>query len=97
PKIVAFCDSNSDLDRTDYENKRTRINASSTSKKITAEDVEYILDLTNAITELQLQVEGQKLEILELRRRIGGYCEEIIRLKESYQEKCKENENLTEQ
>ncbi|CAG8646296.1 16136_t:CDS:1, partial [Dentiscutata heterogama] len=61
-----------------HENKRTRIDASSTSEKITAEKVECMLHLTNAITELQQQVEDQNLEILELRKQINGYCEEII-------------------
>ncbi|CAG8712652.1 26112_t:CDS:2, partial [Dentiscutata erythropus] len=74
---------NSDLDRTSHENKRSRIDSSSTSEGIIAEN--------------KVASRRSKLEILELKKRINEYCEEIIQLKGSYQEKYKENEELIKQ
>ncbi|CAG8764979.1 26126_t:CDS:1, partial [Dentiscutata erythropus] len=48
---------------------------------------EYIMLLTNTISELQQRVEEQKQKISELKNQINGYCEEIIRLNDLNQEK----------
>ncbi|CAG8704360.1 19741_t:CDS:2 [Dentiscutata erythropus] len=58
---------------------------------------EYIMLLTNTISELQQKIEEQKREISELKNQISGYCEEIIRINNLYQEKREKNKDLVEQ
>ncbi|CAG8647589.1 7425_t:CDS:1, partial [Dentiscutata heterogama] len=48
------------------------------------ENSEDLIYFINTITELLLQLENQKEEILELRKKTNNYCEEIIHLRESY-------------
>ncbi|CAG8563315.1 14721_t:CDS:2 [Cetraspora pellucida] len=61
------------------------------------DDYEYIAYLTNKISELEWQLEDQQQEILELKRKVHEYCEEIIRMNSLYQGKCEENKNLINQ
>ncbi|CAG8733726.1 2045_t:CDS:1, partial [Dentiscutata heterogama] len=57
-----------------YKHKKSQIDAGSASEEIINEDEsqiennEYMLYLTNVVTELQQQVEDQRLEISELKR-----------------------------
>ncbi|KAF0535248.1 hypothetical protein F8M41_009704 [Gigaspora margarita] len=60
------------------------------------ENSKGITNLTNVITELLLQTEIQNEEIMELKKRINEYCEEITVLRDQYQKQCKVNDELVE-
>ncbi|RIB25522.1 hypothetical protein C2G38_2165677 [Gigaspora rosea] len=61
------------------------------------ENSEGVENFANVITELLVQIETQNGEIIELKKRIGEYCEEITRLENLYQKQCKlEREYLYE-
>ncbi|CAG8762942.1 26108_t:CDS:2, partial [Dentiscutata erythropus] len=59
-----------------------------------SEDVD---NFANIITELLVQIETKNVKIVELKKRIGKYCEEIIKLEDLYQKQCKVNEELVKQ
>ncbi|CAG8814080.1 17421_t:CDS:1, partial [Dentiscutata erythropus] len=48
------------------------------------ENSEGVENFANVITELLVQIETQNGEIIELKKRIGKYCEEITRLEDLY-------------
>ncbi|CAG8814951.1 8728_t:CDS:1, partial [Dentiscutata erythropus] len=73
----------------EFEKTSSQIESQENSKDIT--------NITNVITELLLQIESRNGKIIELKRRINEYCEEILNLRDLYKKQYKVNERLIEQ
>ena len=56
-----------------------------------------VSDLTNTINQLKQLIEEQNREILELKRRLNEYCEELTCTKKLYREQLEANGNLIKQ